>query len=543
MRTANGEELFVKLVGREHRDADWLFRAWRFLAFRELEDEAPFITAKQQVEHEAYLSLLAERAGVRTPAVELAVPTTDRKMVFAERAIRGRSLDRPDGPSSVSEMELQKVWCEVAKLRRAHIAHRDLRLANIVMDEAGDPWIVDFGFGEAAASPRRLSQDVAELLVSLGCLVGAKRAAASAAVVLGPDALEAALPLLQPLALTAATRRALRGRPDLLRELREEIGQTTGRPVPEPARLVRVRPSTLLLLAGGAFALHLLLPQVGELRLTREALQSARPAWLAAATLASALTYLAAALAQMAAVSRPLALGRTLAVQLASGLLNRTAPGGLGAVAANQQYLERAGLDRAEAMTAVALKAAAGAAVHVTALVACTVLFLRQPERQARLPVRWSVLPVVVVALVAAGLVLRTPLGRGRLVDPLRRAIEATKSLLRTPGKLVTLLAGAAGITASYVAALACSLASVGAHASIVTVSVVYLGATAIASASPTPSGLGAVEAGLVAGLVEAGTRTGPAIAGVLLFRLLTYWLPMLPGALAFRFLRHRGVL
>jgi uncharacterized membrane protein YbhN (UPF0104 family) len=64
-----------------------------------------------------------------------------------------------------------------------------------------------------------------------------------------------------------------------------------------------------------------------------------------------------------------------------------------------------------------------------------------------------------------------------------------------------------------------------------------------VAAASPTPGGLVAMEAALVAGLTALGSSTGAAVAGVLAFRLLSYWLPMLPGWLAHRALRSSGSL
>jgi uncharacterized membrane protein YbhN (UPF0104 family) len=53
---------------------------------------------------------------------------------------------------------------------------------------------------------------------------------------------------------------------------------------------------------------------------------------------------------------------------------------------------------------------------------------------------------------------------------------------------------------------------------------------------------LGAVEAALVASLTAVGVQTGPAVAGVLTYRLLTFWLPILPGFLALRYLQHREI-
>jgi len=51
---------------------------------------------------------------------------------------------------------------------------------------------------------------------------------------------------------------------------------------------------------------------------------------------------------------------------------------------------------------------------------------------------------------------------------------------------------------------------------------------------------LGAVEAALVAGLTGVGVAAGPAVAGVLAFRLVTFWAPTVPGFWAFRLVRRR---
>jgi hypothetical protein len=49
------------------------------------------------------------------------------------------------------------------------------------------------------------------------------------------------------------------------------------------------------------------------------------------------------------------------------------------------------------------------------------------------------------------------------------------------------------------------------------------------------------IETALVAGLTGVGTQAGPAVSAVLLYRLGTYWLPMLRGWLSWRSPQHRG--
>ena len=98
-------------------------------------------------------------------------------------------------------------------------------------------------------------------------------------------------------------------------------------------------------------------------------------------------------------------------------------------------------------------------------------------------------------------------------------------------------------LTLAYIAALGASVAAFHGGLSVAQVGAVYLGASLIAAAAPTPGGLGAMEAALVAGLTGVGMESGPAVAAVLSFRLVTYWLPIVPGWISFHLLQRRGLI
>jgi uncharacterized protein (TIRG00374 family) len=100
-----------------------------------------------------------------------------------------------------------------------------------------------------------------------------------------------------------------------------------------------------------------------------------------------------------------------------------------------------------------------------------------------------------------------------------------------------------AGVTAANVLMLTIALHAFDIHPSMLKIGAVYLGGEALASASPTPGNLGAMEAILVANLTTMGVQTNPAVAAVLVYRLFGFWLPIIPGLLALRYLRHRQVL
>ena len=213
--TAGGQRLFVKVLGQDERDADLLYRAYRFVRLRRLGDARPAASLRQAVEHQALVGLMAEQAGAHVPHVDRVAEAADGSALLAMDLVDGRSLEQVPGDEVTDEM-LERLWTDVERLHRAGIAHRSLRTANVMVDADGVPWIVDFSFSELAATDRQVAVDVAELLASLAASVGPERAVDRAAAVIGPEGIAPALRLLQPLALSVATRRAVKGQDDLL---------------------------------------------------------------------------------------------------------------------------------------------------------------------------------------------------------------------------------------------------------------------------------------------------------------------------------------
>jgi undecaprenyl-diphosphatase len=224
---ADGSTLFVKALGDDERSADLLFRLYRRLQPRAFGDERPFSSLRRAVEHEAFVALAARAVGVRTPRLRAFATAEPHGYVLAYEAIEGRSLDRLD-PTEITDDVLAATWRLVGELRKHRIAHRDLRLANIFLDDGGDVWLIDFGFSEMAASRLLLATDVAELLASSTLCVGSERAVAGAASTIDGAGLSEALDRLHRWTLSGATRTAHKSRPDLLAELRHCVGDAAG---------------------------------------------------------------------------------------------------------------------------------------------------------------------------------------------------------------------------------------------------------------------------------------------------------------------------
>ena len=122
----------------------------------------------------------------------------------------------------------------------------------------------------------------------------------------------------------------------------------------------------------------------------------------------------------------------------------------------------------------------------------------------------------------------------------LRSAGSAIAAALRSPRRAAVLFGGSAATTLLYVLTLGVSLAAVDAEVPFVPLFAMYLASTAAAAASPTPGNLGALELAMTGGLTTLSVPAGTALGAVLIYRLLTFWLPLLPGFVAFRYL-HRG--
>jgi tRNA A-37 threonylcarbamoyl transferase component Bud32 len=219
----DGSKLFVKALGADERSADVLFRLYRRISRRDLADEKPFSTLRRAVEHEALVALAARDLGIRTPRmVAFATVAEPDGFVLAYEAIAGRSLDRLS-PDEATDDVLDQVWELLVELRAHRIAHRDLRLANVFLDDEGQAWMIDFGFAELAASDTLLATDLAEFIASSATLVGAERAVAAAHRNVGPDVAATALPRLELPLLSGATRSAMKAQHGLLEAARSRL--------------------------------------------------------------------------------------------------------------------------------------------------------------------------------------------------------------------------------------------------------------------------------------------------------------------------------
>jgi undecaprenyl-diphosphatase len=539
--TADDHPLRVQVVRRMHRRAGIVYKLRRMLASLEVQDEPDLSTAHHEVDHEALVTLLAERAKVRTPPIVLACKVTHASPLLIHQEVPGRRLSEL-AAEEIGEDLLSALWSEIAKLGNARVAHHDLRAENILVDEAGRPWLLGFTFGRAGADPMRCRQDIAEALVSVGAMIGTERTIDSACRALPADHLEAALRYLHILALPRRIRAQARDSRNLIVTLRESLANRLACPLPVFRSPLRAGHVVGLLLMG--LAVYLLLPQVSSMDLLLGSLRTANWWWLGITVLTGIVAIVFSAVSILGSSPTRLPVWRTIMVQIGAAFTGRTTPGGAGFFGINVAFMKRLGMPRAQAFGVTVLNlAGTGFVGFLVSVIGIFTVGLSGELGKISIPTGWPVLVAVAGVLIAAGLVFGSPLGRRRIVQPSLNSARDLLATLRHPVRALQLFGGALAYLVFSALGLATSIAAFGAHAPLLAVLTVFTVGQTLGHLAPIPGGLGAVETTTVAGLTAIGLEPTSAVAAVLTSRLLTYWLPALPGVAAFRYLQHKEMI
>ncbi|MCH0569602.1 flippase-like domain-containing protein [Streptomyces sp. MUM 136J] len=602
----DGPPLDVTVVDREQQAQGFFYRAWRNLTLRGFATRSSLQSLRQALEQEALLAYAAIAAGANAPKLIATSELGPDAVMLVYEHTGGHTLDSlPD--EEITDELLRSTWLQVQALQSRRIAHRRLAGDAILVDRSGKVILTDLRGGEIAAGDLLLRMDVAQLVTTLALRVGAERAAASAVSVLGPEAVADCLPMLQPIALTRDTRATLRKlareraqrereavleasrqaklaraetagedaetvsgkktarahtraekraideaaeearEEDLLTQIRHEVLRIRPQAPVEPARLERVRPRTLISFIAGAIGAYFLLTQLTHIEFG-PLIANAKWGWVAAAVLFSSLSYVAAAMQLLGFVPERVPFLRAVAAQVAGSFVKIVAPAAVGGVALNTRYLQRSGVRPGLAVASVGASQLVGLGAHILMLLAFGYLTgtEKTPSLSPSRTVIAGLLTVAVLVLVVTSVPFLRKFVATRVRSLFAGVVPRMLDVLQRPQKLLTGIGGILLLTVCFVMCLDASIRAFGSESttlSIASVAVVFLAGNALGSAAPTPGGVGAVEATLTVGLIAVGLPKEVAAPAVLLYRLLTLWLPVLPGWLAFNHLTRKGAL
>jgi uncharacterized membrane protein YbhN (UPF0104 family) len=580
-----GDRLDVRVFDRDQEAAGALYRLYRWLRLQgQVRRDRP-LTLERAVERRALLSYAADEAGVRTPRLLALISVGSDATVLAHEQRAGRTLAElvsvPDGSgedepgragttqpeldpdaahlsqarlghpsagaaqpaartdSAPTDDQLLRVWGAVLQLHAHRVTHRALTGDRIMFADDGDVVLLDPGNGDVAATDLQLRLDLAQLLAELALLVGPDRTARLAAKAVGADELVAVVPLLQPIVLYRSTRGAVRRRKDVLSALRKLLLDAAPGEDAAPVRLERVGPRSIVTLIASLVAGYLLLGQLGRVSLL-STLRAADWRWAAVALALSGVTYLGAAWSLSGYVPAQLRFRPLVLAQLAGSFVTLVTPAAVGGAALNIRYLQRRKIPAAVAAASVGLSQVVAFVLHLLLLVVFAAITGSQAHSLQ--PPTWVYFVIAALILIVLA-VVAIPAGRrllrARLAPVLGQVVPRLLAVMQQPRKLAEGIGGALLLTAAYILCLDACIRALGGSVPLASTAVVYLTGAALGSAVPTPGGLGAVEAALSAALTAAGLPGATAVSAVLLFRTLTFWLPVPVGWGAFKYLEH----
>ncbi|MFJ4923645.1 lysylphosphatidylglycerol synthase domain-containing protein [Streptomyces sp. NPDC088725] len=603
----DGPPLDVTVVDREQQAQGFFYRVWRQLTLRSITTRRSIPSLRQALEQEALLAYAAIAAGANAPKLIATSELGPDAVMLVYEHMGGRTLDSLDDAEITDEL-VRSAWRQVKALQSRRIAHRTLTGDALLVDGAGRVILTELRGGEIAAGDIVLRMDTAQLLTTMGLRVGARRSAAAAVEVLGPDAVADCLPLLQPLALSRSTRSTLRRlareraqrereavlaaseankrhklaeaeaaegdrkavrkslraekqaekraidealdearEEDLLSQIRRQVLLIRPQAPVEPVRLERIKPRTLVSFIAGAVAAYFLLSELTQLDFPM-VISKAHWGWVAAAVVFSALSYVAAAMSLLGFVPERVGFLRTVAAQVAGSFVKIVAPAAVGGVALNTRFLQRSGVRPGLAVASVGASQLFGLGAHIMLLLSFG--YLTGTEKTTSLTPSRTVIAGLLTVAVLVLVVTAIPFLRKFVVTRLRSlfagVVPRMLDVLQRPMKLLTGIGGMLLLTGVFVMCLDASIRAFDdghQQLSYASIAVVFLAGNALGSAAPTPGGVGAVETALTLGLLAVGLPKEVAAPAVLLFRLMTLWLPVLPGWLSFNHLTRKGAL
>jgi len=536
--------LSVKVYGRDAWDGQLLANVWRLAWYRE-SDRLVRLSRVELVEHEGFVTLLAERAGVRVPHI-----------VTAGSAGHGDALVvvRPDGTAlsvaetDASEVGLAALWNDLSRLHSAGMVHNRIDIDRVVSRADGTLGFGDLSSATVSDSPTDLLRDQAQVVGLSIVLFGEADGIAAARASLGDDSFTKVVPYLQDAAMAPNVRGRLADRDLDLDDIRDRVQHTLGAPDQPLIKLRRVSTRSLINLALLAFAAYAMIGIFSDMDLEAfiDALGDASWWWLGLALILAQTPRIPAAISTMGAIEEPLPFGPLLALQFAICYVNLAIPSTAARVALNVRFFQRFGVKPAMAMSAGVIDSVSGFILQVVLFV----LLFFNSDLDFSLSTGTSdmsgaatlALITVIVLILAALITLLVPSLRRRVITLLHEARESL-NVLRSSRKLLQLFGG--NLAGQVLFAVACSacVRAFGESVPLSEVLLISLVVSLFAGLLPIPGGIGVSEAGFTLGLTAAGVPAETAFAIALAYRMVSFYLPPIWGWFCYRWLEKQRYL
>lgn len=402
--------------------------------------------------------------------------------------------------------------------------------------------------GDDASSASTIALDRVQALTALTCQIGLERTLQLAQQVWDDATLASLVPFVQRVAVTSSTKNSAQYSRKILVSLRERLTQlipdNDNEPL-EPASLARFSPKNILTWALVIIAVSITVTQINPHEFI-VALQSANP-WMAGLCFVFGIaSWVGSALALGVFIDpdkrKPVAI---LASQAVGTFTTASMPAGVGPAVINLQYVRKCGYKTTTASAIMSAVVAVQAATIVILLLIIGV-FTGRNTLSGMIPTNLVVAVIGIVALIASGAMIIPYTRRIILEHVLPKVLTYARQLLDLLTRPQTIaLASLGWLLQSVLLGLSfwAALLAFGQQANPIETIFIFVLTNTVASAVPTPGGLGAIEAALALGFTSLGVPYAVALSSTLLFRLLTYWLRLPIGAVALRWMNATGAL
>jgi uncharacterized membrane protein YbhN (UPF0104 family) len=519
----------IELYGPHQRSGGALRELWRKLRLRDAETAPLQTSMRRAVEHRALMAIAISDAGVANTST-IAFAALDRGWtLYAHKPIRGVPLEECADTTPVA-----KVWESLHTLHGYQISHGDLRGNEITVDD-GQVLFGGFGTAEYGATDAQLKSDIVALLVTTAAVYDAKSTVGAAIEAFGKDAILTASRKLTKSAVPKRLRKSVADSNEVLSSLRTEVKGQTGADQLKTEPITRFTRSQVIQLVLLGALVYVAYPFIGTVPTFFSQLRNANYWWALLGLVISALTYVGAAAALWASADETVSFWRLSVAQVANTFAATTTPAGVGGLALSTRYLQKGGgLSPMRATTAVALQQAVQVIMHLGLLILFSTVAGASMNLSHFVPDATVLYLIAGVTLGIVGTFLFVPTLRRWLATDLRPKIkELARDLVEVAGepkRLGLIVLGCTGTTLGAALALWASVQAFGGGATFVTCTVVTMVGGTLASAAPTPGGVGAVEAALIGGLAAFGVPAAVGVPSVLLYRVLTCWIPVFVG-------------
>jgi uncharacterized protein (TIRG00374 family) len=518
----------IEMYGPHQRSGGALRQLWRKLRLRD-DETAPLQTSmRRAVEHRALMAIAVGDVGIANTTT-IAVATLDRGWtMYAHQPVRGTPLNE-----CTESIPVARVWEALRILHDNQISHGDLRGHEITVED-GAVFFGGYGAAEYGPTDAQLQSDLAQLLVTTTALYDAESAVCAAIETFGKDTILTASRRLTKAAVPKRIRESVANGHDAISGAREEVRRQTGADQIKTETITRFTRNQVIQLVLLGVLVYVAYPFISTVPTFFSAVRNANYWWALLGLLISASTYVGAAAALWACTDGQVNFWKLSIAQVANTFAATTTPAGVGGLALSTRILQKGGLTAVRATAAVAIQQSVQVIMHILLLILFSSVAGASMNLSHFVPTTTVLYLIAGVALGIVGTFLFVPKLRHWLGTAVRpKLTEVTTDLIelvREPRRLSLIVLGCTGTTLGAALGLWTSVEAFGGGATFVTCTVVTMVGGTLASAAPTPGGVGAVEAALLGGLAAFGVPAAVGVPSVLLYRVLTCWIPVFVG-------------